>query len=413
MKRSLYAAILPLLFAMFTLAMPSQALGQTNNKFTYTNLVGNAQLVPGGYGCTGDSYKGLVPSFGGATGTRVEASGCVGSDFGVEYFTTPVAVPKTASGQPQPIIFNHAYRAMGRSEVTIWYQMSDGSNKYETVGADPSFNWRWHIMKSTPPAGAVAFSVYHASKELGGWVEGSHYLVTPDRFPKGIVSLRFDDSWKSQMTAARYLHQLGIQATFYIIYDLLDTPEHPDPARMSPDDVRELLALGHKVGSHTNTHPDLPTINGFQQLDEIQGSQQNIRRDFGYEVASTFAVPYGDYDATLLKLMMQYYDGITTSNPGFDGPGDNPQELHSMAIDNEAATTLAVVNGWADTAAENGQSLTVLFHQIPGPGEEDSQYAMRLRDFKRFARHVAQLRDQGKILVMPIEDLIQNMLKRK
>jgi len=107
---------------------------------------------------------------------------------------------------------------------------------------------------------------------------------------KGTVSLTFDDGFQSAFDASRILDQAGLHGTYYIITRVLGRPGY-----MTVDEVKELYARGHQIGSHTRTHPHLPTLTLVQQNDAIAGSRQDLK-GWGID-ATAFAFPYGEYDS--------------------------------------------------------------------------------------------------------------------
>lgn len=100
-------------------------------------------------------------------------------------------------------------------------------------------------------------------------------LKAPEHFHQGpYVLFTFDDGLKNNLQSARYLNSKGVKALYFVVPEFIDAENgeeyylkniRPYPDRridntlgdvtaMSWDDVRELMTLGHTIGSHTMTH---------------------------------------------------------------------------------------------------------------------------------------------------------------
>lgn len=67
-----------------------------------------------------------------------------------------------------------------------------------------------------------------------------------------------------------------------------------------------MAAGGIVFGSHTRTHPDLRRVTPAQARDELAGSRKAIEDAVGRPV-TTFAYPYGTYDASVKGLVDDEY----------------------------------------------------------------------------------------------------------
>jgi peptidoglycan/xylan/chitin deacetylase (PgdA/CDA1 family) len=121
------------------------------------------------------------------------------------------------------------------------------------------------------------------------------------------LAVTFDDGFRSGLVnAAPLLGEHGFQAAFFLVTGLVSAPaevvaricrERLHLARplepLSWDDVDRLVELGHEIGAHTRTHPELVGLKGEQLEDEVAGSRDELARRLGAPPAH-FAVPYGD-----------------------------------------------------------------------------------------------------------------------
>jgi peptidoglycan/xylan/chitin deacetylase (PgdA/CDA1 family) len=121
------------------------------------------------------------------------------------------------------------------------------------------------------------------------------------------LAITFDDGFRSGLAnAAPLLAQHGFRACFFLITELVSAaPERADricrerlhlPRPLEPlswDDVGTLLELGHEVGSHTQTHPNLVALSREELERELRDSRAELERRLG-RAPVHFAAPYGD-----------------------------------------------------------------------------------------------------------------------
>jgi peptidoglycan/xylan/chitin deacetylase (PgdA/CDA1 family) len=127
-----------------------------------------------------------------------------------------------------------------------------------------------------------------------GRMEGDELVVT------------FDDGFQNHLdNAAPLLAEHGFSACFFLVTDLLDaSPERARrierdrlhlPLPVEPLDwegAERLLALGHEVGSHTVSHPDLTSLPSEELRRELETSREELSRRLG--AVRHVSAPYGE-----------------------------------------------------------------------------------------------------------------------
>jgi peptidoglycan/xylan/chitin deacetylase (PgdA/CDA1 family) len=142
-----------------------------------------------------------------------------------------------------------------------------------------------------------AISLSEAVERLrAGSVRGRELVVT------------FDDGFRNQFAnAAAQLAERGWHACFFLVTEFVGATAPVEVERvcrerfhlpapvepMSWSHAEELLKLGHEVGSHTRTHPDLTTLAPTELDGELAASRAEIARRLGHTPAH-FSAPYGD-----------------------------------------------------------------------------------------------------------------------
>jgi peptidoglycan/xylan/chitin deacetylase (PgdA/CDA1 family) len=96
---------------------------------------------------------------------------------------------------------------------------------------------------------------------------------------------------------------------------------------MDEHQVRDWLAAGQQIGSHTLTHPRLTQLPVSQAKEEIVASKHALEDRFGVPVEH-FCYPYGDWNPAVRDLVHAagYKTGCTT-DPGVNTPETSPYEL--------------------------------------------------------------------------------------
>lgn len=134
--------------------------------------------------------------------------------------------------------------------------------------------------------------------------------------PGRTVVVTFDDAHRSVIEhALPVLDGIGAPATVFVPTDYAGTDllmdwqgyhiwmdtEHADELRcMSWEQLRDLAAAGWEVGSHTRSHPRLPTVDDERLADELAGSRAACEEAMQAPCVS-LAYPYGDYDDRVVR----------------------------------------------------------------------------------------------------------------
>jgi len=150
--------------------------------------------------------------------------------------------------------------------------------------------------------------------------------------------ITFDDGSRGVLRhAAPHLAAHGFQAIQYIVADHIggrnqwdiDAGEAPD-ALMNADEIREWLASGHQIGSHTLSHPRLTDIPLERAREEITAGKKKLEDLFGIPIRH-FCYPYGNYNPAVRDLVGEAgYETAVTLKPGVNTPDTPPLELRRI-----------------------------------------------------------------------------------
>ncbi len=105
--------------------------------------------------------------------------------------------------------------------------------------------------------------------------------------------------------------------------------EIPAPL-MNEAQVREWLAAGHEIGSHTLTHPWLTRLSSVLAREEISASKKKLEDRFGVAIQH-FCYPYGDWSPAVRDLVEAAgYHTACTTEPGLNTAETDPFALKRL-----------------------------------------------------------------------------------
>jgi peptidoglycan/xylan/chitin deacetylase (PgdA/CDA1 family) len=178
---------------------------------------------------------------------------------------------------------------------------------------------------------------------------------------KAIVSLTFDDGWKSTIeNAVPVIDQAGLKGTFYVITSPPEKGFNKEQYA-TPEQIKSLYLSGHEIGSHTISHPHLPRLSGADAKKEIVESAEHLKRT-GIPV-DTFAYPYGQYDASIAKIVCEAgYQGARSICLGYNDQDTDRFRLKCQGV--VMPVPFALVKHWINQAKTHDKWLILVFHQI-------------------------------------------------
>jgi peptidoglycan/xylan/chitin deacetylase (PgdA/CDA1 family) len=109
-------------------------------------------------------------------------------------------------------------------------------------------------------------------------------------FPGGktvAVITSWDDGVSNDRIMGEMLEKYGYKGTFYTCSEWVGKADHLDT-----DGLKQLMALGHEIGSHSIHHPHLETLSPAECARQMTESKAQLEAMIGRPVGS-FAYPYG------------------------------------------------------------------------------------------------------------------------
>ena len=189
-------------------------------------------------------------------------------------------------------------------------RLADVPPAHRPYALDPR-EFRAHLLAAADsPRRAVAVS--RVPGELGG----------------GFFSLTFDDGAASDYEYAfPALVELGLRATFFVVPTRIDRPGQVTWAQ-----VREMLAAGMEIGSHSMTHPFLDGLDEQAVRREFGDSKRLLEDRLGAPVHAA-SLPHGWERPALAPLLAELgYRVFCTSRVGWWHPGDPPLSMPRVGV---------------------------------------------------------------------------------
>src|SRR5262249_1769787 len=154
------------------------------------------------------------------------------------------------------------------------------------------------------------------------------------------VSITFDDGFADVYeNALPALREHGFGSIQFLVVELLgktsewqiSSGEVPG-GLMDKKQIKDWLAAGQEIGSHTLTHPWLTRISLSQAREEISGSKKKLEDTFG-RVVEHFCYPYGDWSPAIRDIVAEVgYKSACTTKFGVNGADAHPFELKRITV---------------------------------------------------------------------------------
>jgi len=138
-------------------------------------------------------------------------------------------------------------------------------------------------------------------------------IVGYSELPEKPVLLTFDDGYLDNYTNAfPLLQEYGFKGTFFVITEFIDSGRE---GYMTWPMIEEMARAGHRIESHSRTHPDLTEKDRDGLIWELLGSQQTLAAHIGY-TPRYFCYPGGDYNEQTIALLreLDFWGAVTTAN---------------------------------------------------------------------------------------------------
>lgn len=168
--------------------------------------------------------------------------------------------------------------------------------------------WR-SPMATAPEAFAAQCAWLARHRTVIPLAEAVQRLDHRGRLPRGVVALTFDDGFEGLVqNAAPVLARTGLPATVFLVaqtltsrgqpVDWVDDPPPSPLGTLSPEQVREMRALGVTFESHSYAHLDLTQLSFAECVRDLRESRDVLESVLGHPVR-LLAYPRGRHNAAV------------------------------------------------------------------------------------------------------------------
>lgn len=229
------------------------------------------------------------------------------------------APEQTAPGRPIPILLYHSV-ADHPSDFIAPYTVSPAT-----------------FHRHLDAIAAMGASTLTVSEMLAALAGGT--------LPERPVLITFDDGYRDTLTAAvPVMADRGMTSTVYVTTGVVGGNSPGGDPMLTWSQVGEVAGLGHEIGAHSHTHPQLDTLSRTAMRREISGSRGTLQAATGLPVES-FAYPHGYSDERVRRAVRAAgFSSACSVKNALSSPSDPPFTLSRLMV--MATTTDAELTGW-------------------------------------------------------------------
>lgn len=140
-----------------------------------------------------------------------------------------------------------------------------------------------------------AYVANQRSVAVSASVNGREMPVCCVQTDKKQAALTFDADLENEATGTilKILEKYNVKATFFLTGAWVEA---------HPEDVRQIAAKGHDIGSHSQSHRNMTELTKEEIQQEIQAVYNDVRQLTGTEV-KLFRAPYGAYNDEVIQTI--------------------------------------------------------------------------------------------------------------
>lgn len=221
------------------------------------------------------------------------------------------------------------------------------------------------------------YSTKYARKSFSAgnhYVSGKYEPIYEVQTPKKVVCLTFDSAYGSSRDdkILKILKKYNIKSTFFVTGSMVDG---------YPDLVRRMIQEGHIIGSHGNTHTDMPMFSHSGKYRELDDLHKKVQKRFGYTMK--YARPAsGAFDDDTIRIMLDYgYLPIQWSVDSLDWMNMGHQAMIDRTIHNPQLRNGAIILLHTGQAQYTADALETIILQLKAKGYSFVNLDELVRDY--------------------------------
>ena len=156
-----------------------------------------------------------------------------------------------------------------------------------------------------------------------------------------LISFSFDDFPRTALTVGgAILQDSGVRGTYYAAPGLISTQNHLGE-HFCTDDLLNLLATGHELGTHTYSHVSARALGLASYVDEVEKGYQALAEMPGLRVTRHFSYPFGEITLRVKRAIGPRMQSCRGIYPGLNGPRVDLNLLRANRLYGDVAGSLA------------------------------------------------------------------------
>jgi peptidoglycan/xylan/chitin deacetylase (PgdA/CDA1 family) len=211
-----------------------------------------------------------------------------------------------------------------RPLILMYHSISSSSNKPD---------WRWSV------------SLRNFNTQLDILASFGFEAITVSQLfetvplPSKAVVITFDDGYADNQQAYKALLKRNMKATWYVVSNSIDSKakwstDAPASQMLSAIQLKEYVANGMEVGSHSHSHQVMTLLDTTDQEYELRHSKE-LLEDIIAKPVTSFCYPYGEFDEALTRCVRSCgYTNACTTQSGWALASNEPFEAHRISIFN-------------------------------------------------------------------------------
>jgi peptidoglycan/xylan/chitin deacetylase (PgdA/CDA1 family) len=157
-------------------------------------------------------------------------------------------------------------------------------------------------------------------------------------FPKNLAILTFDDGYQDFLSIIPLLEEFNIKATVFIPTrwvgkeNTWDRGAFTKRRHLDWQELREIVSMGHEVGSHTAEHYRLTMLSTREVSREIIESKNTLVSQLNQPVYS-IAYPFGSVNNEIIKIVQTHYNvGFVAGQQGVLDWHEGPYAIRRIYV---------------------------------------------------------------------------------